>query len=428
VPPLRAVPPNLDLEFSTAQESDDDDGHSNEDQIEVDSPRRSPAARETDMLGHDTKAPSQHDTSSSGSRNGGNGGDNSSSSSDSSSYFVRNADPEAVATELGAKPTAVRLGDNIVKSLRFESRDHERTLLAEAGESFCFPLMEKDLMDTGLKNILENAQDLSLKAFVAARWAARQLEAKSSSKSTVADLEAKVAVLEQEEAALHQRLEKSATERDTLASELLATAERVVKAEDEAKAAKKLAEDAESSREVMRTRLRTFKEAIKTGAEKLQEELPDLLAKYGLVAPQIFPEGTDTVGLESFLKCLRTCVAMVDAGAHFHEDISTVVAVRTLSTAVYGLFPAEVGATAGVTKAQLRSLRDTSFRWLGEEAVHSETLPALAKNIAKNFLDHFFKGEGRAIVRRKVECMKPHVIVYSLYCQSTSLRKPAGDF
>ena len=58
--------------------------------------------------------------------------------------------------------------------------------------------------------------------------------------------------------------------------------ERAVRAEDEAKAAKKLVEDAESSHEVMCTRLRTFKEAIKTGSEKLQEELPELLASMGL--------------------------------------------------------------------------------------------------------------------------------------------------
>jgi len=318
----------------------------------------------------------------------------------------------------------MRLGGNVVKSLRFKRLDRERTLLAEPGESFCFPLMENDLMDTGLKNILENTQDLSLKAFVVMRWAARQLEAKSSSKSTVADLEAKVAVLEQEEAALHQRLEKSTAERDTLASELLATAERVVKAEDEAKAAKKLAEDAKSSCEVMRTRLRTFKEAIKTGSEKLQEELPDLLAKYGLVAPDIFPEGTDTVGLESFFQWLRACVAMVEAGAHFHEDISAVVAVRTLSIAVYGLFPAEAGATGRVTKAQLRSLRGPNFCRPGEEAVHPETLPPLAKNIAKNFTDYFFKGEGRAIVRREVERMKLQVIsffVVNLLCYRNML-------
>jgi len=36
--------------------------------------------------------------------------------------------------ELGAKPTAVRFGENIVKSLRFESRDRERELLAAAGD------------------------------------------------------------------------------------------------------------------------------------------------------------------------------------------------------------------------------------------------------------------------------------------------------
>ena len=72
-----------------------------------------------------------------------------------------------------AKLAAVRLGDSIVKSLRFESRDRERTLLAEVGESFCFPLMEKEMVETRLKNMLENAEDLSLKAFVAMRCTAR---------------------------------------------------------------------------------------------------------------------------------------------------------------------------------------------------------------------------------------------------------------
>jgi len=158
-------------------------------------PHRSLAARKAPPTGPEAGVPSVHEVASSGSGNEGGSGD-SSSSSDSSSYFIRDADPENVAAELGAKPTAVRLGGNIVKSLRFERRDRERTLLAAAGESFCFPLMEKDLMDTGLKNILENAQDLSLKAFVSARCAARRLESESSSKSSVADLEAKVAALE----------------------------------------------------------------------------------------------------------------------------------------------------------------------------------------------------------------------------------------
>ena len=87
-----------------------------------------------------------------------------------------------------------------MKSLRFESRDRERG--AAAGDSFCFPLMEKDLMGSGLNNILESAQDLSLKAFVAARCAARQLAAEDNSKTVVTDLEAKVISLEKEKAEL----------------------------------------------------------------------------------------------------------------------------------------------------------------------------------------------------------------------------------
>ena len=319
--------------------------------------------------------------------------------------------------ELGAKPTAVLLGGNVVKSLRFESRDRERELLAAAGDSFCFPLMEKDLMGSGLNNILESAQDLSLKAFVAARCAARQLAAENSSKTAIADLEAKVASLEKEKAELEMRLARSAEEKATLTTELLASADRAVRADAAAKAAKLLAEDAAKLRDTMQQWLRTFKEAIKTGSEKLQEELPDLLARYGLVAPNMFPEGADSIGLGSFFQWLRACVAMLDAGAHFHEDISAMVAVRTLSTAVYSLFPSEAGQASVVTKAQLRSLRDPSFRWPGEDTVNPDALPALAKNIAVSFMERFFKGEGRALVQREVERMKNQVtFIYLLLC------------
>ena len=114
------------------------------------------------------EAPPSPEKSASSSGTKGSGGEGSSSSLDSSSFFVRDADLEAAAVELGAKLTAVRLGGNIIKSLRFESRDRECGLLAAAGDCFCFPLMEKDFMGSGLSNILESAQDLSLKAFMAA--------------------------------------------------------------------------------------------------------------------------------------------------------------------------------------------------------------------------------------------------------------------
>jgi hypothetical protein len=274
---------------------------------------------------------------------------------------------------------AVRLGGKIVKSLRFESRDRERELLAEAGGSFCFPLMEKDLMASGLTNMLESAQDLSLKAFMDARCAARLLAAEESSKAAVDDLEVKVAALEREKEALQWRLDKSSKEKATLTSELLVAADRAVRAEDAAKSAKLLKDDAERRRALMHKCFHSFKESVRAGATMLQKELPDILKKYGLDAPDV--SSGDTVGVDDFFKWLRACIAMLDAGAHFNEDISTVVAVRTLSAAVYNLFPPEAASTSTVTKGQLRCLRDEGFSWPGEAAVRPllrRTLPKIS--------------------------------------------------
>ena len=54
-----------------------------------------------------------------------------------------------------------------------------------------------------------------------------------------------MAALEKEKVALQRRLDKSAEEKATLTTELLAAADRAVKAEDTAKVAKLLAEDTE---------------------------------------------------------------------------------------------------------------------------------------------------------------------------------------
>ena len=51
--------------------------------------------------------------------------------------------------------------------------------------------------------------------------------------------------------------------------ELLATADRAVKAEDSAKATKLLAEDAEKWRALMHKHFHSFKESVRTGPTKL---------------------------------------------------------------------------------------------------------------------------------------------------------------
>ena len=89
------APACLDLEFSTAIESHDEGGEE-EVQIEIDSPPRSPTTREVPASGQDAKVPSARDMASSSSEGKGSDGVDESSSSDNSSYFVRDADPEAL--------------------------------------------------------------------------------------------------------------------------------------------------------------------------------------------------------------------------------------------------------------------------------------------------------------------------------------------
>ena len=78
---------------------------------------------------------------------------NSGSSSESSGYLIGSSDPATVAEALGASGAKL-IGSQVVGNLRFEGCDRERKFLAEAGASFCFPLMEKRLINTGAANTL----------------------------------------------------------------------------------------------------------------------------------------------------------------------------------------------------------------------------------------------------------------------------------
>ena len=97
------------------------------------------------------------------------------SSSQSSGYLVGRSDPAAVAEALGASGVKV-IGGQVIGSICFESCNRERKFLAEAGASFCFPLMEPRHTNTGAANALQFTEDLTLKSFVAARCAQRQME------------------------------------------------------------------------------------------------------------------------------------------------------------------------------------------------------------------------------------------------------------
>ena len=99
-----------------------------------------------------------------------------------------------MAEALGASGAKL-IGGQVIGSLHFESRDRECEFLADAGASFCFPLMEKRLMNTGATNSLQCMEDLVLKSFVAARCARRQLEVEAGASSRIAELEERVSAL-----------------------------------------------------------------------------------------------------------------------------------------------------------------------------------------------------------------------------------------
>ena len=86
-------------------------------------------------------------------------------------------------------------GGQVVGKLRFESGQRELNFLTEAGDSFCFPLMEQRLMMTGPDHALCCAEDLVQKAFVEVRCASRQLSAEHEQPLQIASLPQKVAGL-----------------------------------------------------------------------------------------------------------------------------------------------------------------------------------------------------------------------------------------
>lgn len=131
----------------------------------------------------------------------------SSSSSGNDGFFVGTEDPTVIACELGESSSKF-IGSNVLDALRFESEDREQLFLSKASVSFCVPLMEKELMEAGVPRVLQSAQDLALKSFIASRCTAQQIEAEASSSSRVLKLEAKIAMLEMEKSELQYAFER----------------------------------------------------------------------------------------------------------------------------------------------------------------------------------------------------------------------------
>ena len=100
---------------------------------------------------------------------------------------------------------------------------------------------------------------------------------------------------------------------------------------------------------------------------------------------------------------------MIDCGSQFFGEPNAGVAARSLIAAVCSLLEAPVGGEATVSKTKLCTLRDPGVQWPSTDEVKPETLPALPRNIAKNFMATFFQERGRELVAHKGERMKAQV-------------------
>ena len=155
--------------------------------------------------------------------------------------------------------------------------------------------------------------------------------------------------------------------------------------------------------------MKAFKKAIVSEAAPLQSEVHCLLERFGIDAPPLAGEEANSVELVELFRWLRCCVAMTDCGSHFFGELNAGVTARSLIATVCSLLEAPAGGEASVTKSRLRTLRDPGVQWPSTEEVKPETLPALPRNIAKNFMAMFFQERGRELVAHEGDHMKAQV-------------------
>jgi hypothetical protein len=155
---------------------------------------------------------------------------------------------------------------------------------------------------------------------------------------------------------------------------------------------------ASEGRQRIKEKYHTLKDAVTDGIEKICDEMPGFMSAYGLTPPDLPAEDLD---VNHFFDWLQACLAMLDTDNKLYGDLSVVVAARTLAASVCSLLPTEASSPQAITKTQMRSLQVSTFGWPSEEAVCPENLPALPKNIVKNFIEIFFKNTGAGLVKRE---------------------------
>jgi hypothetical protein len=107
--------------------------------------------------------------------------------------------------------------------------------------------------------------------------------------------------------------------------------------------------------------------------------------------------------------------SLASAGRSFRE-LGAAVASCSLPRAIYSLFKSSEDGEPSITKCDLRQLCDVNFAWPTDTSV--EKILVLPKNIAKNFMQNFFKkfgfgltvAKGQRVLRKvrvTIPCISP---------------------
>jgi len=215
----------------------------------------------------------------------------------------------------------------------------------------------------------------------------------------VAELEEKLSALEKEKADLEGSLASARSQADT-------STKKLEEAQERARVADETAKTSEARRQSAEETVGFFRQAVAKGALLLQCEVHKLLERFGLDASPLAGEDVNAVELVEFFCWLWCCVAMIDCGSQLFGELNTGVAARSLMAVVCSLLEAPAGGKAAVSNTRLRSHLDTSVQWPSLDEVKPDTLAALPRNIAKNFMVTFYQERGRELVAHEGERMK----------------------
>ncbi|PUZ65799.1 hypothetical protein GQ55_3G253900 [Panicum hallii var. hallii] len=363
----------------------------------------------------------------------------------SGGVFVSMEQPSVVAKRLGL-PTMTRLfGDRKRKMLQFSSDDRERELLKEAEDSFCFPIMEEELTNESVDEILTHAQDLSMKSFIACRAAQRRCRRDLRShqlaeQTTASALEKEIAVVkqlqdqkevlarsiarEEEKNSLAKQLDEAKTEMENLWG-------LAASAENEKKRTEELAKELEELKDVhakLVTENLEYCDEIEMHIYPICQKVHDLLLDFGATPA---PYSVKDMFISQLFEWLSTSVSSLASAGRSFGELGDVVSVRSFAHALCAMISSSSGSPDPViTKSDLRRLRDPSFSWPSETAM--EKIPVMAKNIAKSFMQGFYKkcgfslavAEGRRVLRQVLIALKMfyHYYYSSFHATSYFLR------